>query len=121
MPALVQVDDDRHRVLDLLFDGVEWVLHAPERALQRALSTLGHVQQLRFVRGLPTPKTRSTQRPTIPHQPHNRTQHKICMCALPRTRTTPHSPPALHRVRIIPTVRGKPLTDHTKHSTHNLS
>ena len=32
MPALVQVDDDRHRVLDLLFDGVEWVLHRARSA-----------------------------------------------------------------------------------------
>ena len=41
-------------------------------------------------------------------------------CALPRTRTTPHSPPALHRVRIIPT-RCAVTTHRSQNTAHTTS
>ena len=77
MPALVQVDDDRHRVLDLLFDGVERVLHSPDAsARDRALRTWSrpHSHVVRTYARHAARPTQHSRTPTIPHQPHNRTK-----------------------------------------------
>ena len=121
MPALVQVDDDRHRVLDLLFDGVERVLHccAPERALQRALCNTSAAcrGQVPFVRGLPTPKTQHSKA-HYPHQPHNRTQHKFCMCPSSHTHNTALTRSTPRQDHPYP-VRGNhsPRSHNTAHTT----
>ena len=119
MPALVQVDDDRHRMLDLLFDGVEWVLNLLRA---RARATAGaHVVPFSRRGAWPSPvrswAANAQEKPTIHISLTSAHSTKFARApflahAQHRTRS-----PALHRVRTIPTRCA--VTTHPDHTTQH--